>query len=231
MKEAIRNLEIMREATNYNRWLFNNIKPYLGGKVLEIGCGTGNITELLLADRNAKLVVGIDSSPECLDIINRRLSRHKKFLSFLYDISSENVLSLKKYNFDTIVCINVLEHIKDDLKALENMSKFGCKLILLVPAWEKLYGTIDKIDGHFRRYNRRDLDKKLLQSGWKICEGSYLNLLGIPVWFFHGKILKKSIHPPKQVTFLDKFIPLEILLEKIVNIPIGLSLLYICKGK
>ena len=231
MREAIENLNIMANATNYNRWLFNKIEPYLGKRILEVGCGIGNMTELLLAGRNTKLVVGIDNSPECLDIINHRLSKYKQFQSFFHDLSSEEIISLKKYNFDTIVCINVLEHVKNDLKVLENIVKLDGVLILLIPALQKLYGTIDIIDGHFRRYDKKDLEEKLMRSGWKIYKGSYLNLLGIPVWFLHGKILKKSIHPPKQISFLDKFIFLEILLEKIVSLPIGLSLLYICRRK
>lgn len=231
MIEAIKNLNIMAKATNYNRWIFNKIKPHLGGKILEIGCGIGNITELLLADKNTKLVVGIDNSPECLDIINHRLNRHKKFRSFLHDLSSEDISSLKKYNFDTIVCINVLEHIKDDLRALQNIAQFNCTLILLTPALPNLYGTIDKIDGHFRRYNKKTLEKKLEQSGWKVCKSSYINLLGMLIWVLHGKILKKSIHPPRQVSFLDKFIFLEVLLEKIIALPVGLSLLYICERR
>ncbi len=230
-EEEIRNLNIMAKATNYNRWLFNNIKPYLGKRILEVGSGIGNITELLIENRDTKLLVGIDNYSEFLDIIDRRFGRYKKFQSFECDISSEKSLSLKRYNFDTIVCINVLEHIKDDIKALENMYNLGETLILFVPSLQKLYGTVDKIAGHFIRYNKEDLEVKLLQSGWKICKCSYMNLLGIIVWFLHGKILRKSIHPPRQVSFLDKFIFLEILIEKIVNLPVGLSLLCICRRK
>lgn len=230
-EEEIKNLNIMAKATNYNRWIFNKIKPYLGERILEVGCGIGNITELLLENRNTKLVVGIDSSPECLDIINHKLNGYKKFESFSCDVSSKEVLSLKKYNFDTIVCINVLEHIKNDLVMLENIVQFNCTLILLVPALQSLYGTIDEVDGHFRRYEKKTLEEKLAQSGWKIHKSFYLNLLGIPIWFLHGKILKKSVHPSRQVSLLDKFLFLEVLLEKIVNLPVGLSLLYICKNE
>lgn len=229
MKQAIENLNIMAKATNYNRWIFDKISPYLGERILEIGCGIGNMSELLLKNKSTKILVGIDNSSECLALINRRLNNFKQFKSFFCDISSENVLLLKKYDFDTIVCINVLEHIKDDLAALKNMAQFNCTLILLVPAFQSLYGTIDEVDGHFRRYEKKTLEKKLTQSGWEINKSFYLDLLGIPIWLLHGKILKKSIHPPRQISFLDKFIPLEVLLEKIVSIPIGLSLLYICK--
>ncbi len=231
MKDAIRNLDIMMKATNYNKWIFDKIKPYLGKTILEIGCGLGNMTELFLRNRQTELIVGIDTSSECLDIINYRLGRHKEFKTFLYDVSSKDIFKLKRYNFDTIVCINVLEHIKDDSSVLRNMAEFFpvATLIIWVPAFKKLYGTIDQVDGHFRRYGKQELEIKLRKSGWKILEGSYLNVLGIAVWFLHGKLLKKSVHPPKQTYFLDKFIFLERLVEKIINPPFGLSLLYICQ--
>jgi SAM-dependent methyltransferase len=231
-KKAIKNLEIMTQATNYNKWIFNRISPYLGKRILEIGCGIGNITSLLLKNERVELVVGVDNSSECLDIINTKLNKYKRFKGFWGDISSEEIFSLEKHNFDTIVCINVLEHVKNDLKALENMALFNnCTLILLVPALQSLYGTIDAVDGHFRRYEKESLEEKLTQAGWEIHKRFYLNLLGIPIWFLHGKILRKALHPSRQVSFLDKFLFLEVLLEKAVNLPVGLSLLCTCTKK
>ena len=231
MKEAITNLNTMMKTTNYNKWMFDRMKPYLGERILEIGCGIGNMTELFLKNKQTELVVGIDISSQCLDIINDRLGGHKKFKSYLYDVCNENISELKKYNFDTIVCVNVLEHIENDTGVLKNMAEFfpAVTLITWVPALKKLYGTIDEADSHFRRYSKQEIETKLRQSGWKILKGSYLNLLGMPVWFLHGKLLKKSLHPPKQTCFLDQLIFLEVLLEKIINPPFGLSLLYICK--
>ncbi|MCK4326670.1 class I SAM-dependent methyltransferase, partial [bacterium] len=191
MRDALKNLNAMSLAPNYNNWIFSNIKPYIGQRILEVGCGIGNMTQFFI-DREK--VISIDISDECLDIIKDRFSQETNFQALNYDVSSDKVLELNRHRIDTIICINVLEHIRDDSKALRNMYQIlnnKGKLILLVPAFERLYGTIDQTNRHYRRYEKIELKRRLLKCGFIIHEESYLNLLGIPVWILHGKILRK----------------------------------------
>lgn len=228
MKDALKNLNAMSLASNYNSWIFSNIKPYIGQRILEVGCGIGNMTQLFI-DREK--VISIDVSDECLDIIRNKFSPGTNFQALNYDVSSDKVLELNRHRIDTIICINVLEHIRDDVKALRNMYRIldnKGRLILLVPAFKRLYGTIDQTNHHYRRYEKTELKRRLIECGFITHKESYLNLLGIPVWILHGKILRKSVHPQGHIRFFDRFVPLGARLEKTIGPPVGLSLLSIC---
>lgn len=229
MDEAIQNLDRMSKTVNYNNWVYKLIKPFMGKRVLEIGCGIGNMTKFFL---NYELTVAIDNSPNCIEIMKSKFSHHTNLRIVNHDISDEKFNELKRFNFDTIVCINVLEHIKDDLQALRHCYKLlieGGRLILFVPALKVLYGAIDQADGHYRRYTKVELTNKLRQAGFVIKKGVYANFFGIFPWVLHSKILKKSVHPPKQMVFFDKFVPFCTLWEKLFRPPIGLNLLFICE--
>lgn len=225
---ASKNLAIMSQARNYHAWIYNNIKPYIGERILEVGCGTGNMTEFFLPKEK---VVGIDISPDHLNLIKLRFSGRPNFEVFNYDICDDQVLELRRYRFDIIICINVLEHIENDLKAIKNMYQLlreKGRLILLVPAFSSLYGTIDKANHHFRRYSKLQLKNKLQECGFASEKTFYMNILGILPWVLHGKLLRKTIHPQGQISFLDKFVFLGVGLEKVIRLPFGLSL--ICVG-
>ena len=228
MEPASRNLNIMSQARNYNAWIYSNIRPYLGERILEVGCGTGNMTESFL---NQEKVVGIDISDDHLNLIKLRFSGRSNFEAFNYDICDDKVVELRGYRFDTIICINVLEHIEDDIKAIKNMYQLlreNGRLILLVPAFKSLYGTIDEANHHFRRYSKSQLKDKLKECGFATERTFYMNILGICVWVLHGKLLRKTIHPQRQISLLDKFVFLGVSLERVIKLPLGLSL--ICIG-
>lgn len=219
----------MSKTSHYNEWIYNTIKPFLGRRIFEVGCGVGSMTEFLL---DGRMVVSVDNSPLALKIIQKRFLRETKPEIFLYDISDKNNAKLRKYNFDTIVCISVLEHIADDVGALKNsynlLQKKG-RLIVFVPAIKALYGSIDKEDGHFRRYSHRELKGKLEEANFLIERCFYMNLFGIVPWFLHNKILKRQVHPENQLKFLDRFVPFCAFLENIFHPPFGLNLVSICR--
>ena len=148
-----------------------------------------------------------------------------------YDISW-NYTQLKKYKFDTVICVNVLEHMKNDKKALENMhsvlEKKG-KLILMAPAFQALYGTIDKANKHYRRYNKKQLKSLLKQCNFKIKSMAYMNLFGLLGWWYHNKFLKISVHNTKDLLLFDKLAPFLSFIEKIIPPPVGLSLIVIAE--
>jgi len=229
MIEAIQNLDRMAKTVNYNNWIYKIIKPFIGKRILEIGCGIGNMTKFFL---DYEAIVAIDNSAECIEIMKSKFSHYKNLRIVNHDISNEGFGELREFNFDTVVCINVLEHIKDDLQALRHcyqLLKERGRLILFVPALKILYGTVDRADSHYRRYTRIELTKKLREAGFVIKKASYANFFGIFPWVLHSKILKRSLHPPRQMVFFDKFVPFFAFWEKLFLPPIGLSLLFVCR--
>jgi len=224
MQESIHNLKTMNLAKNYNKWIFQTIKPFLGKKILEVGCGIGNMSQFLL---DSELLVGIDISAVVLDIIRERFSKTKNIDFFNYNITNEKLADeLKKYNFDTVVLVNVLEHIKDDVQALRNCSKLllpGGKIIVFAPAFQSFFGSIDRADLHFRRYSKSDIARTVENAGFKVKRVFYKDVFAVPLWLFHNKILRTPVHPKGQMSFFDMFVPVCAFIEKILPPLIGLS--------
>ena len=203
---VIRDLEIMAGAVNYRKWIYSRFDKYLGQRVIEIGAGTGNFTEFFL-DR--EIVVPLDNYEPCVAYMKRRFSGRENVIPLKMDISSPEALTLSRYRPDTVVCINVLEHVSDDAAAISNISKVlekGGMFILLAPAFQFLYGSIDRLVGHYRRYNKRELKGKLTEAGFNIKEIFYMNSVALFGWFLNNCILKRREESLKQVLFFDRFI-------------------------
>src|SRR5688572_19869622 len=152
---TVRDQERMRVAHRYFDWQLALAKPWLGQRVLEIGCGMGNFTRTIL-DR--ELVVGLDVEAAC---VARHRENHRDFsnvVSLEIDASNpESVSELSKYNLDSVVSLNVFEHIEDDYQAMRNLWKIlpnGGRVVLIIPAFQALYGPIDHLLGHYRRYTK-----------------------------------------------------------------------------
>lgn len=224
----ISDLEIMASARNYREWMYRRLAPHIGQRVLEIGAGIGNFTRLLL-DR--ELVVATDNYPPCIEYLKQHLGDRLKAPPALLDASGEIGSRLRSYEFDTIVCLNVLEHIEDDLRALTQMYELlvpGGRLVLLVPAFQVLYGSVDKALGHYRRYTRRDLLPTMQRAGFAIENSFYMNVIGMAGWFWNNRIIKRTEESGKQIGVFDRYIaPLAELTERLVPPPAGLSLIAI----
>lgn len=200
--------------------------PFIGKKTLEIGCGIGNLTYYL--QRLGTLC--------CLDISDYYIAHMKidyPHLSFFnLDIAGDHVKMLSKEGFDTVVCVNVLEHINNDERAINNIYsilKPQGRLLLYVPAIPLLYGSVDKNLDHYRRYEKRALEKMLANSGFEIEKIHYSNFIGIFGWFMNARIQKKKELSYWQTILFDKFVPLLRIIEYRYKPPIGMSLIAIAK--
>lgn len=224
MKNDAVTLESMSQAVWYNQWTLNKFAPFLYGDILEIGCGIGNFTGLLA--KYGK-VWAIDIDQEYI----KKTKLNKKINVGFGDIEKGKYF-FKNKMFDSIVCLNVLEHIKDDNFAIKNLFallKPGGKLILLVPAHQFLYGEIDRSIGHLRRYNKGDLTKLLEEAGFKILLSRKLNFLGALGWFIAGKILKEEIVKKGNIKIFNLVAPFVLFVEDLFEIPIGTSILIIAQ--
>jgi ubiquinone/menaquinone biosynthesis C-methylase UbiE len=225
-----KNLESMSNANNYNRWIYRNIKPYLGHKILEIGGGVGNMTRFFL---KKKLVVSTDVTKYNINTLSKRYRLNRNFCAIMNDISVSGK-ELSGFSFDTIVCINVLEHIKDDLSALKNMNKLleqNGHLILMVPAMRSIYGTVDKSDHHFRRYDKKPTIALVKKAGFSVSKSFFMNIPGFFGWYYHGRIKRLKLHPRGDISAFDRLVPVFEFFEKIFKPPFGLSLIIIAKKR
>lgn len=225
---TVSDLEIMANAVNYRNWIYHQIEPFIGRKILEIGSGIGNLTELL-TDRDC--VVATDKYQPCVNYLNSRLGHQLKSPAILMDIANARPAELESRQFDTILCLNVLEHIENDVHALRNMRELledRGRLILLVPAFPFLFGSVDRSLEHHRRYTKNDLLPRMREAGFQTERSFFMNVMGMAGWFLNNRILGRGEESAQQIQFFDKWIaPWAERMERIIPPPIGLSLIAI----
>jgi glycosyltransferase involved in cell wall biosynthesis/protein-L-isoaspartate O-methyltransferase len=217
-------LERMGKLSRYNDWIWQSIAPYVGNRVLEVGAGIGNMTRVLYG---RDLIVATDLELPYLHILRNRFARNPTIEVERLDLNSDDCLALKRHEFDTVVCLNVLEHIEDHEGALQRLYEVlmpGGRLALFVPADQKLFGTMDTQVGHFRRYSREELQSLLEGAGFVTEKITYQNIFGRFGWWLNGRVLKRAHLPSGQSRLFDFFVPMLRKLEP-ENPSRGLSLI------
>lgn len=220
-------LFILEGADAYHHWIFNKIKPYLGKDILEVGCGIGNLTGLLLDE--ARVIV-TDVNRRYLQAVENKYRGHLNLNGILLWNIEESLTKFFDMPLDTILCSNVLEHVHKDEAALENFFDLlpkGGKLIALVPALKILYNSLDRELGHFRRYGREELAQKFERSGFRVLSSKYFNFFGMFGWFVNGTILRRHLLQPGQIKIFNRMVPLFTWLEKVIPTFIGQSLIVV----
>lgn len=214
----------MEQASNYNRWISDQAAPHLGSRILDAGCGSGNLSALLL-DR--ELVVGVDHWEDFIEVVERRFSGHRHFRVHEFDLTDPAMVStLRPYSLDSAMSSNVLEHVEDDRKALHNIAASllpGSPIFVLVPAFMGIFGTHDRADHHFRRYTKRSLREMVAPLPVTVERQYYMNFPGFFAWYVLGRVLKKPLGKG-EIGLYDKIIPAIRRLERRVTPPIGQSL-------
>jgi SAM-dependent methyltransferase len=223
-----RDLEAMSFAKNYSNWILEKISPFLGRVSAEVGAGTGNFSILL--SKKLDTLFTLEPSENMFPIL-------KDTISSLSNIKTENSFlsqqtSFSEEHLDSIVYINVLEHIENDLDELLLMKKHlkvGGHALIFVPALPFLYSEFDKSLGHFRRYTKDSLTKQIEKSGLKISSIKYFDIAGILPWYIAFTLLKKNMSGSNVSLYDSLVIPPMKVIENIFNPPIGKNLLAIAK--
>lgn len=224
-EELAPTLDSLDGARNYAEWIFELIEPHLGCEVLEVGAGHGTFTEMLA--RKTKRVVACDISERCAGRLRERFSRdeHVEVLHGSIDSAATHG------PFDSVVLINVLEHIEDDDGALRDARSLltrGGQIVLWVPAFSFLYSDFDRRIGHHRRYDKTGLRRQLADAGYEAAAVSYFNAVGAVAWLVVARFLRRTPTDSVPVRVFDKyFVPVLKRLERRWRPPFGQSMLAI----
>jgi len=217
-------LQSMRRARGLNRWILDQFRPFVGQRVVEAGCGIGNFTELLL-DRER--LVCLDNDPLYVEMMKWRLGHLENLRALQFDLSNQSAYAaIKPERIDTIVCLNVLEHIAPDeavLRAYYDLLEPGGHAIILVPAHPSLYGPCDAAIGHERRYTQVELHTKMQAAGFEVVSMHEFNRLGVPGWWLNKKLGRRDLNP-RQMRAFEALLPIAKLLEA-TKLGRGLSLI------
>jgi SAM-dependent methyltransferase len=229
-EEGLHTLEAVSEAVHFNRWMYEQVRPFMQGKILEVGSGIGNISEFFIHEQ--ALITLSDVRENYCRELRRKFSGHEVIQMDLVDPDFKEKHKKSASSFDGIFALNVLEHIDDHLTALKNISlllKPGGKVLILVPAGPILYNKLDKGLFHFRRYTRSSLRQSISDAGFTIRKTWSFNALGIPAWITGGLLFREKEIKKGQMNAYDKLVPIARLLDQLSFRRIGLSV--ICVGE
>ncbi len=204
--EELQRLEAHNQR--HYRWVFDVIAPYLGLSVLEVGSGIGVISQFLLT-RCESLILS-DYREIFLDELRRRFGDVPHVQFRLLDLDSRPY-DVGNAEPDTVICMNVLEHIEDDgaaLRALAAVLRPGGRLILQVPNYPRLFGTLDRSYGHFRRYTSRQLRTTVDRAGFRVVALRNFGPFAIPGWVLSGRVLRSSRLSPRALVAYDGLVPI-----------------------
>ncbi len=222
---TVRDQQRMQLASNYFDWQRRNTLAHIGTRVVEIGCGVGNFTRHLL-DREH--VTGIDIVPECIASHRENFRDYSHIHSLVQDVLDPGFSELRKVRPDSVVCLNVLEHIGDHVGALRQMHSIlpeGGRAVLIVPAFEALYGPIDAMLGHYRRYSKKSFLQAAREAGFDAKQMYYMNSVGFFGWWVNAHILKRTEQSEAQIRLFDsRIVPILEPVENAVKPPFGQSL-------
>jgi glycosyltransferase involved in cell wall biosynthesis len=223
-------LRRMERLGPYNAWLHARVDAALGKRILEVGSGVGNQTRFF-ADRER--VVASDVEVHYLRELKARFEGRPnvRVASYRFPLGETDREELLGEELDTIVCMNVLEHIEDDAATLRDFASVlpsGGRLALLVPSLKSLYGTLDVHLHHYRRYEKAELEKLVRDSGFVVEKTRFLNRPGVLGWWLNSKVLKRKVLPKGQLTAFRLILPL-LKLEEGAEPSFGMSLLVLAR--
>lgn len=222
-----KDLEAMTFANNYHQWLISEFFPYIRGSVAEIGAGMGNISRLILK-ANIKRLTAFEPSSNMYPLLKEALGADKRARAVNGIFGEEEFSEC----FDTVLYVNVLEHIEDDASELTSaraaLTQEG-HLLIFVPALPWLYSELDRQVGHFRRYTKKSLVELVQTAGFSIVMARYFDVAGIIPWYVSFTLLKKTIRGGSVSLYDRLVVPVMRLIEGLVTPPVGKNLLLVAR--
>jgi len=223
-------LAILATVYHYNHWIFLSFRDFLGPAVVEVGSGIGNITQFLL---NLRRVVCLEPYEPYRRYLVQRFAQHLNVSVRPHPVEACPNADVPERQFDSVLCINVLEHIADDVDALRRMRSLlspGGNVIVLVPALPCVYGEMDRAMGHHRRYTLTGLRRAFRAAGLKPTHGRYMNMIGALGWWWRGRVRRKATIPESATRLFDRLVPVISTIERLIPPLLGQSAVIIGKG-
>jgi SAM-dependent methyltransferase len=231
---AADDLETMSEAKRYQDHVFQLLRPFIGRSVLEVGCGIGT-TSLRLAEIAERLVC-IEPNLNCVARARAALDGNPRITLHITHLEDCDRGELTAARFDTIVCVNVLEHIEDDVTALtlfrELVAEANGQVLIFVPAVQAAYGPLDAALGHHRRYSKRTLRRAFDAAGLDLVALRYTNPIGLLGWMYNAHVTGATEHTVGQVRLFESLVaPWALPIDRLIAPPIGQSLFAVGRAR
>jgi SAM-dependent methyltransferase len=233
-----RELETMAEAVNYHRWILDIFESYLGEHLVEVGAGLGSVSEMILGGHRCQTLALVEPSDRMYQDLSersRQLNTQTRVETFNGTFPALARVITRRQAPDSIIYINVLEHIEDDEAELrsvhESLTQNG-RVLIFVPALNWLYGRFDQRLGHYRRYTKTELDEKLKCAGFTVLRSTYFDMTGIIPWWIKYRVFRSETMEQSAVRFYDRFIvPTLRWIETRVPPPIGKNIIAIAEKR
>jgi glycosyltransferase involved in cell wall biosynthesis len=219
----------LNRAPRFTRWMADVIRPYIGQTVLEIGAGIGNLTAQLIP---RVLYWATDVNPLYLMYL-KNVGRNRPYMKVGFTDAEKVASYPTDQKFDTVICLNVVEHLVDDRGALLNIRSVldvGGRTIILVPCGPDLYGTLDEVLGHQRRYTRESLEKLIVSANFELEKMIEFNRVGVVAWWVNGRLLRRRTFGLWQIKALNVMTPLFRAIDKLLPLP-PLSLIAVIRKR
>lgn len=223
-------LEALSDLPNYHAWILDGFAPYLGGRAVEIGAGVGTI-----ARKIAPLVESLDvvepadnlQAPLAETLAGSGITIHHGSLE-------QWLAAAEPASCDSIVMVNVLEHVADDRCALVELRRAlrpGGHLLLFVPALPALFSPMDEALGHHRRYTLDELVGKVVDVGFSVRTAGYRDFLGVLAWWLVHRVMGNTGFNRSAARFYDRVgVPLTRGLERLIGAPVGKNILLVARA-
>ncbi|HEX6279089.1 MAG TPA: class I SAM-dependent methyltransferase [Pyrinomonadaceae bacterium] len=227
-----KDLEAMTFAARYHRWILSEFRPYIGKRIVEVGAGTGSFSKMLLETQPEALFL-VEPSAMYEQLVRNVPSDDKdisvRHIHALFETAASEIRSEGRP--DTITYVNVLEHIEDDVRELELIYETlpdGGRCLIFVPAVRALLSDFDRRLGHFRRYGKAELEKKVREAGFRILKSKNFDAAGVLPWFIKYRLLGSMALEPLAVRLYDDLVvPIASRFEPRLPVPIGKNILLV----
>jgi glycosyltransferase involved in cell wall biosynthesis len=212
-----------RRGSRYAAWVADRLRPHLGARVLELGAGSGSLT-VQLTPRQAYWAT--DPNPHHIRQLEE-LGRTRPYLRVQMTDAARAETFPQGEKFDTVLAVNVLQRVQDDVEALVNIRRVlaeGGRAVLVVPQGPELFGSLDRALGHLRRYTGPELAAAGNRAGFALRELEPFNYAGTLVWWLNSKVFGRSTMSLAEMGLLNWLLPIVRVCDRAVPLP-GLSLL------
>jgi len=225
----------LAQLGSYQRWVLRNFRDAFGKRIWDAGAGIGLVTGELA--QRAELVLATEYTPRNLETLRARFAETPNVTVARCDLAGDDSIAFAAHALDTVVSLDVLEHLQDDRHVLGLFHRVlvpGGRLLLKVPAHPFLFGAIDEASSHLRRYRRRLLRERLVRAGFEVERLEHMNLAATVPYFVKSRILKRRTNfsnsiDPNRLGLYDRIIPWLERAERILPVPFGLSLIAVAR--